>query len=393
MKPIIAALLLSALAATTCLAQNLNKGGPAERNFYQELPYEQINGKIIIDVEIGGVKHKFLMDTGAPDQISDALAAELGIAATRQAGVNDAFGNTGTAKIATVESIKLGGVDFKDVPAIIGGIPAFVNCFGIDGIIGSNLLRNTIVTFNSAKKVIIITDDADRLNLNEKNKVALNTKKDKQSSPIFILNIDAKVTGEFEFDSGDSGLLELSNGYMDIFKEHQADFEVLDKGYGANSFSGNGAENNNIKYRLKFPALKIGNVTLKNVKTETVLNNSGTGSRIGSKLLDYGVLTLDYLHGNLYFDPFTAETDLSEKSWPLSPTYSDGKLVIGVVWGKMKDAVKPGMQITAVNGVSFEQVDFCKLFTQKSILQGQEKATLTIKDEKGNLIQLEIVKE
>ena len=390
---LITVFLISMLTVEISLAQNLNKGGPAERDFYQQLPYEQINGKIIIEVEIGGRKHKFLLDTGAPDQISDALAAELGVTVTRETGINDAFGNAGTAKIAPVESIKLGGVDFNDVPAIIGGIPPFLNCFGIDGIIGSNLLRNTIIMFNSTKKVITITDDAARLDLNQKNRVALNTKKDKQSSPVFILNVDAKVTGEFKFDSCDSGFLELSNGYMDIFKDHQADFEILDKGYGTNSFGGNGAENINIKYRLKFPALKIGNAILKNVKTETVLNNTGTDSRIGSKLLDYGVLTLDYLHGKLYFDPFTPETDLSEKSWPLSPTYSDGKLVIGVVWGKMKDAVKPGMQITAVNGFSFKQVDFCKLFTQKSILQGQEKANLTIKDENGNLIQLAMIKE
>jgi len=390
---LITALLLAILTATACFSQNLNKGGPVEGGFYQELPYQEINGKIIIEIEIAGHKHKFLLDTGVPDQLSDALAAELNITTGKQSTINDAFGNGGSGKIAPVESIKLGDVDFKNVPALIGGIPAFLNCLGIDGVIGSNLLRSTVIMFDSKRKMIVITDDPAKLQLNEKTGIVLDIKKDKQSSPIFIVNVDSKLTGEFEFDSGDSGFVELSNGYMDIFKNQHGNFQVLAKGFGANSFSANGAENNNVKYRLKFPAMKIGSATFKNVKTETVVNATGTGSRIGTKLLHYGLLTLDYLHSKLYFEAFSSETDLEEKSWPLSPTYSDGKLVIGVVWDKMKDTVKPGWQITTINETSFEQVDFCKLFTQKSILLGKEKAMLTLKDEKGNVTKLEIVKE
>lgn len=375
-----------------CQAQNLNTGGPAKSNFYEELPYQQINGKIIITVEIAGHLHKFLLDTGAPFTISEEIAAELGITPAKQISMADAYGNTATTKLAKVESVKIGSTVFENVPAIIGTNIIF-KCIGVDGNIGSNLLRNTITRFDSKNKIITITDDVSKLGLNAGNSIPLNIKKDKQSSPFFILEVANGVNGDYFIDTGDAGFLALSNTYMDIFKSHNA-CQVLATGYGSNSFGENGAENSNVKHRVLFPSIKLSNATFKNVKAETVFNNAGSGNNsVGVRLLDYGTLTLDYIHGKLYFDPFTTETDLAEKSWALSPTYSEGKLVIGVVWDALKETVKPGMQITAIDGVSCEQVELCNLITQKSLLQGREKAMLTIKDEKGNLKQLPIVKE
>jgi predicted aspartyl protease len=391
MKPILSILAL-VLTINFCTAQSLNSGGPAEKAFYQELPFEQINGKIIIDVEIAGHMHKFLLDTGAPFTISDEIATELGITPAKQSSMVDAYGNVATTKVARVKSVKMGKVDFKNVTAFVGTNLIF-KCTGVEGNIGSNLLRNTIIRFNTKNKTITITDDASKLNLNVQNGIPLNTHKDDQSSPFFIFEVAKGVTGEYFIDTGDSGFLSLSNTYMDTFKSHNA-CEILATGYGSNSFGENGAENNNVKHRVVFQAIKVGNAIFKNVKSETVFSNSGSGNNsIGVKLLDYGILTLDYINGKLYFDPFTPDTDLAEKSWSLSPTYSDGKLLVGVVWDKLKDKVKPGEQIMAIDGVSCEHVEVCSLLTQKSLLQGREQATLTIKDEKGNLSQLVIVKE
>ena len=391
MKPILSLLTLL-LTINFCTAQSLNSGGPVDKAFYQELPFEQINGKIIIDVEIAGHVHKFLLDTGAPFTISEGIAAELGITPEKQSSIIDAYGNVSTTKVAKVKGVKLGNIEFKNVSAFVGTNLIF-KCTGVEGNIGSNLLRSTVIRFNTKSKTITITNDASRLSLNTQNSIPLNTHKDNQSSPFFILEVAKGVNGNYFIDTGDSGFLALSNTYMDIFKSHNA-CEILATGYGSNSFGENGAENNNVKHRVLFPAIKLGSTVFKNVKTETVFSNNGSGNNsIGVKLLDYGVLTLDYINGKLYFDPFAQDTNLAEKSWSLSPSYSDGKLIVGIVWDKLKDKVKPGQQIMAIDGISCEHVEVCNLLTQKSLLQGREQVTLTIKDDKGNLNQLVIVKE
>jgi hypothetical protein len=48
-------------------------GSPSPRNYYTEINYEDVNGKIIIPVCIEGETYRFLFDTGAPNLISKAL--------------------------------------------------------------------------------------------------------------------------------------------------------------------------------------------------------------------------------------------------------------------------------------------------------------------------------
>jgi hypothetical protein len=56
---------------------NFNQGGTTAKNYFAVIPYQMVNGKILIDVELAGTKHKFIFDTGAPTCISTALALQL----------------------------------------------------------------------------------------------------------------------------------------------------------------------------------------------------------------------------------------------------------------------------------------------------------------------------
>src|ERR1700709_819336 len=67
------------LSTGVCTAQRVtfNKGGTDSKNYYEEIPYEFINGVMFVTPEINGIKRKFLFDTGAPVQITDELFNEL----------------------------------------------------------------------------------------------------------------------------------------------------------------------------------------------------------------------------------------------------------------------------------------------------------------------------
>src|SRR5476649_1436951 len=107
------------LLAPCCIAQTFtfNQGGPASSAYYEEIPYENINGKLFVEGEIAGKKHRFLFDTGAPVAISKELAAELNAKILHKDLIPDANMNTDSATAVEVNNINLGGIVFDHIPA------------------------------------------------------------------------------------------------------------------------------------------------------------------------------------------------------------------------------------------------------------------------------------
>lgn len=77
-----------------------------------------------------------------------------------------------------------------------------------------------------------------------------------------------------------------------------------------------GLQKNDNTYLLKINFLKIGDARFDNVITETDKNGV---SRIGAKLLEYGAITLDFIHRRFYFEVINDKNDLNEKHWPFRP--------------------------------------------------------------------------
>jgi len=339
-------------------------------------------------VEIAGKKHKFLFDTGAPVAISKELAAELNAGVIHRDKVVDATGARDSVSVVMLDSIKLGGLSFGQIPAITL-FPDFYKCWGIDGVIGSNLMRNSIVCINSAKHIIIFTDQADKLALKPENSVPLVSNKSQQSDPIIKIKLKNKVILDLGFDTGDNSFLRMSEYLMNSITKAGV-YETLAKGYGANTISGLGLQKNAEKYLIKIPVLSIGSAQFTNLITET---NKGGIPAIGSKLLDYGIVTLDFIHGRFYFDATNAVNDLNEKQWPFQPTVMANKLIIGVVWDNSPNVVKPGEQIIAINDVDYSTINLCDILNNKAILAGKDEATITIKNEDGKVRKIQISKQ
>jgi hypothetical protein len=221
--------------------------------------------------------------------------------------------------------------------------------------------------------------------------VSLVTTLDRQSSPFFKVRVEPKVSTQLLFDTGDDRLMSISDNYMSVFERAHA-YQVVASGYGGNRLGHNGAEKDELKYRLQIGVMSVGDVTLRNVVTETAHNNSTNGNRIGARLLEYGVVTLDYVHGRFYFEASRdGEIDANETGWPISLKYDDGKAVVGVVWSNMKDSVTAGMQILAVDDRPCERIDVCEML-MKPLLQGKERAVIALKGGDGVVRKVEIAK-
>jgi hypothetical protein len=364
------------------------QGGTTDKHYYNETPYETLSRKIFLYVEIAGKRRKFLFDTGAPTAINKELAAELKFNVLHKVLVSDALGIQDSVSIVSVKRIKIGNVTFNDIPAVTI-IPDFLKCWNIEGVVGSNILRNSIVRIVPDKHLIIITDNEDTLSLKNKINIPLTENNYSQNFPTIKILLKDKVNVEFGFDTGDPGFLSLSEDYMRQLNQFNV-YQVLSKGYGSHKLGGFGLQKNDSTYRLKIDFLKIGDSKFDNVITETDKNGV---SRIGSKLLDYGAVTLDFINRKFYFEATNAKNDLNEKQWPLRPVINDHKLLVGTVWAKLVDQIKPGQQITAINDIAYDKIDLCDWIHNKSVFDNKEKIILKIKDERGKIKIVQVMKE
>nr|WP_315207336.1 retropepsin-like aspartic protease [uncultured Flavobacterium sp.] len=178
-----------------CLAQdiNLNQGNAKNPNYYSEIPFEYVNGKIIIPVQINNKTYKFLLDTGAPNCISKNLTINLNPKILNEIKVSDADDNKSVLNVVELPDLIIGNIAFENSLALSYNEEKNLvfDCFNIDGFIGSNLLRNSIIQINIKKKTLTITNEKSKLKFNNKNGTKL-TLIGTQSSPYIWIKIKGK---------------------------------------------------------------------------------------------------------------------------------------------------------------------------------------------------------
>jgi len=366
---------------------SFNQGGAAQKDYYEVIPYETNGDKIFINLEVNGKIRKFLFDTGSTTLICENLFKEIHPTLIYKQLVVDMYKNKDSLKVVSLNELMLGSTIFNSIPAsVMQSPPDWFKCLNVEGIIGSNMLRNSIVQISSINHTITITDNQKKLALSKDNVSKL--KLNKSSNPFIKISIN-KIPLEVIFDTGNGSFFSLSNGMMNniIKREKNKPFETISTGFGSSSFGLFGAENNTEVFRLKIPLLQINKGKFKNTIVET---SSIVQSSIGSKLLNYGTVTLDYLNKNFYFEPFESEINTEEKKWPISPTVINGQVVVGIVWGDIKGEINLGDKIITVDSTNYENWDICK---SNLGLKDKNRATLTLKDKKGEIKQIEIQKK
>lgn len=373
-----------------CFGQNsftLNNGGTTQTNYYSTLQYEKAHEKIILNAKIKGKTYTFILDTGAPTTISTELLEELKPSIITKISVSDANQSNDSMTVVSLDEIILGDIVFKDIPTLVAKPNVLFDCFQVDGFIGSNLLRNSILQIDESNRKVIITDDVKSLNLNPKqsSKMFLNS----QSSPFIWVQLKNKKTAKEQllFDSGMEGLYDLSLHHLEIFQKHNI-FEELGKGIGSNLFGLHGIGKDTAIFRLRLPIMEINGSNLLNITTETTLSSN---SRIGASLLQYGVVTVDYKNKKFYFNPYTQnDINVSTKEFGISFIPKDNKLFINIIWDSdLTKQINVGDQIIEIDGINCEHINICDLLVKRPFSK-KDKIRLTIKNSVGSIVETTI---
>jgi hypothetical protein len=364
-----------------------NSGGTTQKKYFTTIPYKEVKSKIIVQCHINGKPYNFIVDTGAATSITPALYKELNPGILTSVPVSDQSGKIDSLQIVSIKNIKLGDVTFNDIPAMVVKESMLFDCFKVDGLIGSNLLRNSVVQIASKTHTLILTDIPKQLNLKSKfaEKMFLDPVQSNPFIPITITNGKNKGTDNLLFDSGMDSFYDLSNkGFKEVFAKISL-LRVEAYAVGSYSLGMNGLSDEEESYRLLAPELEISGYTFKNVTTVTT---HGQSSRIGADILKYGTVTLDYINRRFYFEPFEKEAkDLTKKSWPFIPTAKEGKVVIGLVWDKAwTGKINQDDLVISFDGKNYEHADVCEVLITDHTSK-TNKATLVLKDAKTGAIK------
>lgn len=374
------------------------QGGAAQQNYFTVVPYDDSNmGLPIITVEIKGEEYRFLFDTGAITSISERLLESLNLELLKKDVIRDAEGRVDSTIICFIEEISLGDVLFRNIPSVVlkEGIP-IIECLGIDGIVGSNQMRESIVRFSSKDKTITITDQEDKLDLQSKSKFGSELFLEPiQCSPYVWFQIDDndKAGIQSMFDSGMTGVFDIALRHLSEFEEHDIFSDTLSQGVGSVGHGFHGKFEDAVQYRFRVPRLWLNpKDMLKNVSfTSTRSDNS----RFGMGILKYGDITIDYKNKGFIFEAFSVEPqDLYEKFAQVSLNVEGRYLIIGVVWDQSLSAeISVGDQILAINDFNLENMDECQLFRVDFEAISRDSNVFKIRDKSGNIKEVLIKKE
>lgn len=391
---IVLLVLYVSLFLTSSYAQKRNfKNGKVKTiDYFQEIPFEFQKNKIIIPVEIEGKTYRFLLDTGAPNIISKEIYEVLQPKQASTLLASDANEISQKIDVVTLKSLNIGTVEFYNFSALVfdlNGSEVF-KCFGIDGFIGSNLLRHSIIQIDAKQKVLKLTDRVKQLRLDKKQSQKIKFP-DNQFSPYISTDLQGKDNGRemVLIDTGMGRLYDISEDNYDIFKTKKI-FNAIGNSDGASSISLFGEVPIDNQTRVHLPKMVINDFEINNIITHTT---KGDHSKIGAELLNYGIMTIDYKNKRFYFDSYEESLDL-EGGFGFTQTLKDNKLVVGYVWDEdLKTKITYGDQIIEVNGIEITADKFCDFVIKTSILKSSKSFDLKIKIADNSVIDLKVKKK
>ena len=396
-------IIILALLASGCFSCGVfesridfNQGGPSQSNYYDSIPFDYVRGKIIMPVTIQGDTFNFLFDSGAPTIVSEELQEKFSFGTLGSDTIADIYSNKNKMQVVVLDSLSLGDIRFDGMPAIVSKLDALPwACFNIDGFIGSNLLRESIVKIDIDEQYIVLSNKLSKVPGYE-NMCSLDMVLNYQSSPYIDISLGNKIEETFLFDTGSDNFISLNTAK---FKECREDLSLnnLRNGFGAGSMGLFGTGQESATYKIRLDSVIFCNFSI----TDPIVRVNNTASKIGTKILDYGSVIMDYRNEKLLFNPkesIMAFETLSESEFGFVPVIKNNTFQIGVIWeNSLADSLglEPGYKILRINEYDFTTSlaqSFCEVFIEEP-LKSADALNITYKNTKGEKKFIQLIRK
>ncbi len=354
------------------------------------VPYTMLNGHIFVTAVADGIEGRYLVDTGAPTLITHSRAMKNRGKEIAEAVLTDTYGNsTDGLSVVEMDSFELGELLLSGggIQMIVLDEGNMIENLDIDGIVGSNFLANGVVRIDPRRNEILFAGSADMYGLDEADAIPMLL--DEMGNVFIGIRFGQGIVETVQFDTGSGSLLEMQENLYAKLADKSV-FEVIATGYGFDSAGAGGYEEPTESHRVKIAELGVGRGTLTNVAANTFTGHEW--SLLGTSLLDYGSVTIDYPARRFYFEPFeSGPADAYEADWDITIVIVGDHFEVGNVWSDADPQAEVGDIVVAIDGEAQEKTDLKTYLsypkddsstTQELLLRKKEGTEYTITSRK-----------
>lgn len=367
--PVLTLFLLLLILPLTTQGQKIGLGTLQQQNFLEEIHFEWRRDKIFVPVQIGDETYQFILDTGGALSISEEIQDKFKfeqIAVAQVIGINKL---SKRVPYVRVSKVRLGNLEFKDYNATVSDYARYpYDCLQVDGIIGRDFLKGLILKLDLEQRQMTLSDSPSLLPAPELEGIPL--KIDRKTSLPYI-KVDVQPFGKqwAVFDSGSDDLFSFKTKTIDKYRE-QAKFEdhpVLTF-FGVTALGSSGVIPKPMAaYTTFVESLTIGQTSLNKFYADI---SKRSRSRLGTGLLRYGSVMIDYHAKRFYFIPTSNNQKATGMKGSIGffPRYTENGYIVSALQPHSrveKEGLQLGdkiLQLNEINLRNLEEVDHCKLY-------------------------------
>lgn len=315
MKRIITKMYLCLLAF--CIAGGIS--AQTQNSMTEVIPFKTIDGKIIVEAAINGEVADFVLDLSGhnalfPEALKK-LRIDTGKNGTFSAYQDFVFKQVPVGKVYEMATVAIGNNTFNnDLPAFTLEDEPYLRKLGVMGVLSGAIFRTSVLTIDMQRKKLTITQPyrPSYMKLNYRENFELIT----GLGIVCPISIQGKPVS-LVLDTWSEGLVNLT----------EKDFNTWSTQYtkGTNQKVSNGyKEATQEEESLILPETMF--VKTKIEDAMAVKNPYLKRSVLGKKILDYGIISIDYIHQKIYFQPFDMVPIPEAEAKVTETKVEDGKL-------------------------------------------------------------------
>lgn len=360
----------------------IQRGSIASQDFYETVKYEVRKGLIFVPVTIKGKEYRFLFDSGAPFSISNKIQEELQFKVVSASNIVDSDENRKRVEWCEVDSFAIGEVWFLEQSAFIGDFEAnpVLACLEIDGILGSNIIRQGFFTLDPESHTMTISSTLD---IDTTMVTSIPFEANSQYSIFIDLSIGGFKVQRALVDYGFNGFLEIDSLIYDSLEQR----ELIGKTWVESGMEQSGVVGKAVAFRGRITSsdsVRVGNIVAGN--SLIFMENE---AKIGNGLLSRFKVTLDWQHKLLHFDPLESKEDtVSLAGFKLGYT-EEGVCVMSVIENTdaFNQGMRPNMRVLKLDTIVFDELEsYCDYVFSD---MGDPKEVVLLTDT-GDTLQLNI---